>query len=119
MRQVRCKPYHESRGRNDPGALEEGPFRKSRCPSWAAEPTFQRRLIDEALPDPAAPADLFGRPKVIWNAVGGTIFIGVSTNEQDEAYNCYPSEPATRLHSELSRRAERTVEAYLAGKESP
>jgi hypothetical protein len=76
---------------------------------------LRTKLVSEALPDPDAPTDVFGRPKVIWNAVGGTVFVGVSTNEQEEAYNCYPSAAATRLHSELSRRAERTVEAFLAG----
>ncbi len=115
MRSVRCKPYHEPRNRQDPGAIEARPHRKSRCPGWAADPALRGKLVAEALPDPNALADMFGRPKVIWNAVGGTIFVGVSTNEQEEAYNCYPSAPATRLHSELARRAERTVESFLTG----
>ncbi len=114
MRAIRCKRYHEARYRNDPGAVDPGPHRKSRCPGWAADPILRRKLLDEALPDPNAPTDVFGRPKVIWNAVGGTIFVGVSTNEQEEAYNCYPSAPTTGLHTELSQRAERTVESFMA-----
>jgi hypothetical protein len=113
MRIVRCKKYHESRGRTDPGHLDQEGCRKSRCPSWASDPTLRQRLMDEALVDPGGTQDSLGRPKVLWNAVAGWVFVGVSTNEAEEAYNCYPEVPATKLHGELAKRAERTLEQYL------
>jgi len=109
MRLVRCKDYHRPRARTDPGTLAVLPARKSRCPGWAADEILQRLLIEGALPDPHGAADIHGRPKRVWNAVAGTVFVGVSTNEQDEAYNCYPEVPATSLHSVLAKRAERTI----------
>lgn len=66
-----------------------------------------------ALPDPDGGTDSFGRPKRVWNAVAGATFVGVSTNEQDPAYNCYPEVPATALAHELAERAERSVEDIL------
>ena len=114
MPDVRCKLYHRPRKQDDPGFVSDTPSKKSRYPGWAADPLLQRLLIEEALVEPSAPADSFGRPKVLWNAVGGTVFIGVSTNEERGGYNCYPSTPVTSLHSQLSKRAERTVDAFLA-----
>lgn len=119
MGTVRCKPVHQPHGADDPGARRDRGAHKSRCPSWAADARLQRRLIDEALLDPAGAKDFLGRPKVIWNAVGGTVFIGLSTGETELAYNCFPNAPETRLHAELSRRANRTVDEYLAGKKTP
>ncbi len=109
MPTVRCKHYHDAKSHADPGVLRSGVRQKSRCPGWAGDPKLRSKLIEEAIHDPQGVTDAFGRPKVIWNAVAGTVFIGVSTNESANAYNCYPNAPTTALHSELSRRAERTI----------
>jgi hypothetical protein len=49
--------------------------------------------------------------------VAGWYFVGVSTNEAQAAYNCYPEVPATSVRGELLRRVERTVEDILKGDE--
>jgi hypothetical protein len=67
------------------------------------------RPIQEALEDTAGASDSSGRPKKLWNAVEGRIFVGVSCNLADPVYNCYPEVPADGgLFEELQRRAERT-----------
>jgi hypothetical protein len=113
MRIIRCKPYHRPRSSTAPGNLSR--FAKSRCPDWAADSDLQQRLIDEALAEPEGPMDRLGRPKRIWNALAGWCFVGVSTNEQEPAYNCYPSQPSTALHEELARRRQRTIDMFTSG----
>jgi len=113
-RVVRCKRYHEPRGTRDAGLLRGTGDAKSRCPGWLVDATLQRKLLDEAIVDPEGGMDSRGRPKRLWNALDGWYFVGVSTNEPEPAYNCYPEVPATVLLEELSRRAERTVEELAA-----
>lgn len=112
-RQVRCKPYHRPLRGSDAGRVRDVSSRKSRCPAWAGDPRLQQRLLDEALIDPGAGVDWAGRPRRLWNAVGGWFFVGVSTSEPQAAYNCYPEIPATSLRGELLNRAERTIEDVL------
>jgi hypothetical protein len=70
---------------------------------------LQQRLIAEALEDTARAKDAMGRPKRLWNAVEGRIFVGVSCGLAEPVYNCYPEMPPDgRLFDELQRRAERT-----------
>ena len=111
---IRCKGYHRVLRRADPGAVRGRADRKSGCPGWASDQILQGRLESTALVDPDAGTDSFGRPRRIWNAVAGTVFVGNSTNEQDPHYNCYPEVPATALAEELARRAERSVEQFLS-----
>jgi hypothetical protein len=73
---------------------------------------LKQRLLDEALADPNGGEDSNGRPKRLWNAINGWYFVGVSTNEEVEAYNCYPEEPSACL-AELEARAEHTVDDVL------
>ena len=68
--------------------------------------------MDEAVVDPDAGQDSMGHPKRIWNAINGVYLIGVSTNEQQPSYNCYPEVPTAML-DELTRRAERSIEDVL------
>ena len=114
---VRCKVYHRASHPADPGEVRDPKGRdgkKSRCPGWADDQTIQERLLREALVDPEGGTDVFGFPKRLWNAVAGMYFVGVSTNEQTPAYNCYPSVPATELVEELRLRAERSLGELLA-----
>lgn len=113
-RGLRCKRYHEPRGRRDPGLRRGTGDWKSRCPGWTLDPALRERLLVEAIEDPDGGADSMGRPKRLWNALAGWYFVGVSTNEAKPAYNCYPEVPATTLLEELVRRAERTVEEFSA-----
>jgi len=113
---VRCKRYHQPTSGNRPRRLSR--HAKSRCPPWAADDLLQQRLITEAIPDPRAAEDVFGRPKRLWNAVAGTVFVGVSTSEQEPAYNCYPEVPLSELRSLLSQRAERTIEQFMRAEEA-
>jgi hypothetical protein len=84
------------------------------CPSWAANLDFQRFLIDDALEDSGESKDAFGRPKKLWNAVEGVVFIGISCNLQEPLYNCYPETPPPgKLFAVLQRRAERTRDEVL------
>jgi hypothetical protein len=108
-RVLRCKSYHEVLRRDDPGLQRSAGDRKSRCPGWLGDATLRRRLLAEALVDPEGGEDMHGRPKRLWNALGGWYFVGVSTNEQESAYNCYPEEPSALL-PELEVRADRSVE---------
>jgi hypothetical protein len=117
-RQIRCKPYHRPRRASDAGRVRDQLFRKSRCPAWASSAELQQRLLDEALIDPDGGIDSLGHPRRLWNAVDGCFFVGVSTNEQQAAYNCYPEIPATSLRSELLVRSERTIEDVLQGGDS-
>ena len=114
---VRCKPYHQPQGPSDPGVTRDrtGHTKKSRCPSWAVDAKLQSVLMREALRDPEAGTDSFGRPKRLWNAVAQCYFVAVSTNETQPAYNCYPDVPATSLFPELTLRAERTLEELMSG----
>lgn len=113
-RALRCKKYHEARGRRDPGLRRDTGDWKSRCPGWTLDPVLRDRLLAEALEDPDGGVDSKGRPKRLWNALDGWYFVGVSTNEPTPAYNCYPEVPATGLLEELVKRAERTVEEFSA-----
>ena len=53
-----------------------------------------------------------GHPRRLWNAVNNHYFVGVSTNEQQPSYNCYPEVPTTLLE-DLARRAARSLEDVL------
>jgi len=109
LRTVHCKDYHRPKTGGNPGSLRNQYQRKSTCPSWAMDQDLQRRLIQEALEDTAGASDSLGRPKKLWNAVEGRIFVGVSCNLAQPVYNCYPEVPADGgLFEELQRRAERT-----------
>lgn len=109
VRIVHCKDYHRPKTGGNPGSLRNQYQRKSTCPSWAMDQDLQQRLIQEALEDTAGASDSLGRPKKLWNAVEGRIFVGVSCNLAQPVYNCYPEVPADGgLFEELQRRAERT-----------
>ncbi len=112
-RRLRCKKYHESRGKADEGRLRTVREKKSRCPGWAKDERLRRVLLADAVEEPEVARDMFGNPKRIWNAVADWTFVGVSTNEQEPSYNCYPEVPATSLIDELAARAERSVEQLL------
>ncbi len=115
---VKCKVYHRASHPADLGHVRDPKGRdgkKSRCPGWADDPTVQERLLKDALIDPEGGTNMFGFPTRIWNAVAGMYFVGVSTNEQTPAYNCYPSVPATEIVDDLIARAERSLEEFLAG----
>jgi hypothetical protein len=109
---IRCKPKHHALTKAEPGNTRTKVDVRSRCPGWAVA-DVQNRLMEEALVDPLGGSDSYGRPRKLWNAVGGFVFLGVSSNEPVPAYNCYPSEPLTELVDTLRLRAERTVEALL------
>ena len=108
MPTVRCK-YHVGKGRLSGGIVRGKADHKSKCPDWLADPNVRQRLLDEALVDPDAGEDSMGHPKRLWNAINNHYFVGVSTNEQQAAYNCYPEVPSVCLE-ELARRAERSLE---------
>jgi hypothetical protein len=75
----------------------------------------QSVLIQNALVPEDAPEDSWGRPKRIWNAVDGYIFVGVSVNLAEPVYNCYPDSPSDGdLYDELEERAKRSVQSLLA-----
>src|SRR5689334_22343111 len=77
---VYCKEYHQPKAINPDGILRSRYQRKSRCPSWAEDPTLRQALINDALVDSSGAMDSQGRPKRLWNAVDGFVFIGVSCN---------------------------------------
>lgn len=107
---IRCKPKHRPLRADQPASVRSRADRKSTCPGWASDAALRERLERNALIDGEAGEDSYGRPRRIWNAVAGTVFVGVSTNEQEPHYNCYPEVPATSLADELAERAERSVE---------
>jgi hypothetical protein len=108
-RSVHCKDYHRPKTGGNPGSVRNRYQRKSTGPSWAMDHDLQRRIIAEALEDTGRAKDSLGRPKTIWNAVEGTVFVGVSCNLSEPIYNCYPEVPPDGgLFEELQRRAERT-----------
>ncbi len=109
MALVHCKPYHRTLKATDPGRLRSSTDRKSLCPGWLADTQLRQHLLDEALPDPDEEKDFLNRLKRVWNAIADVYLIGVSTNEQELKYNCYPEQP-TCLLEELSQRARRSVE---------
>jgi hypothetical protein len=77
---------------------------------------LQQALIDGAEEDSSGIKDAFGRPKRLWNAVEGIVFVGVSNGEQDGSYNCYPEyPPGGKLFREMQRRKERTRNDVLRG----
>jgi hypothetical protein len=86
-------------------------------PRWVTE-ALQQKLLDDALVEPGNDLDSFDRPRRVWNAVNQWVFVGVSSNEQVPAYNCYPEIPATLLVDELARRAARSIDDVLSGEES-
>lgn len=115
-RTVNCKDYHRPRTAANTGRLRNSYHSKSLCPSWASDPELQQALIDDALEDPSGNTDSQGRPKTLWNAVDGRIFVGVSCNLREPRYNCFPEiPPCGRLYSELQRRAERTLDEVRPG----
>jgi hypothetical protein len=110
-RVVFCKQYHAANVAGAPGKVRAKNDVKSLCPSWAATPAIQQALIDEAIEEPGGGTDLYGRPKILWNALERKIFIARSCNMREPMYNCYPvNPPCGKLFSELQRRARRTVE---------
>jgi hypothetical protein len=108
---VHCKPYHRTLTGSDPGRLRSHTDRKSQCPGWLGDERLRQRLLDEALPDPRGEQDFLARPKKLWNAINGVYLIGISTNETELKYNCYPEQP-TCLLEELSRRAARNLDEF-------
>lgn len=114
VRSVHCKDYHRAKTAGARGSLASSYQRKSHCPSWAQDLALQQALINEALEDSGGALDSLGRPKRLWNAVEGYIFIGVSCNLSETRYNCYPERPPDgKLFSELQRRADRTRDEVL------
>jgi hypothetical protein len=118
MRILRCKGF-KPQPSSERGPELGSPARKSRCAGWIDDPVLLQTLVDEALEDPAAGVDCFNRPRRIWNAIAGTCFVGVSTNEPTLAYHCYPAVPLTALRSELARRARRTLADVLTAGQAP
>ena len=112
--EIRCKPKHRALTSSTTGTLRSAGDLRSVCPGWASG-EVQGKLLSEALVDPAGGKDSHGRPKRLWNAVGGTVFVGVSTNEPVPAYNCYPEAPATVLADRLEARARRSVNEIMEG----
>lgn len=111
---VRCKIYHRPRRPGDPARERGREFAKSKCPGWAMNADIQMRLLREALEDPTGGADAHGRPRRIYNAVGDVCFVGLSTNEPEPAYNCYPEQPlTTELRHELLMRARRSIDDLM------
>jgi hypothetical protein len=115
---VRCTPRHKWTHEHDLGRLrtEGGSDEKSRCPGWASDERLQHALMSDALVEADVPLDTHGRPKRIWNAVGGFVFVGLSTNEQAPAYKCFPDYPAVDLIEELERRRTRSVEDIIGAR---
>jgi hypothetical protein len=111
MAVVHCKPYHRPLKGSDSGNLRSISDRKSQCPGWLGDEQLRQKLLDEALPDPKGEQDFLERPKKVWNAINGVYFIGVSTNEPDLKYNCYPEQP-TCLLEDLNLRAGRSLEEF-------
>ena len=109
---VHCKPYHRALKVSAPGNLRGIADRKSECPGWLGDEQLRQKLLNEALDDPKGETDFLGRPKKKWNAINGVYLIGVSTNEPDPKYNCYPEHP-TCLLDELSRRVGRSLEEFI------
>ncbi|MFN9871543.1 MAG: hypothetical protein ACK55E_08915 [Cyanobacteriota bacterium] len=112
MAVVHCKPYHRPLKGSTPGNLRTNADRKSTCPGWLSDELLRQKLLDEALDDPKGETDFLGRPKKKWNAINGVYLIGVSTNEPEAKYNCYPEVPSCLL-DELSRRAGRSLEDFI------
>ena len=90
---------------------------KSRCPGWARDETLQSHLLADAIVDPDGGEDSNGRPRRLWNAVNEWYFVGVSTNEAEPAYNCYPDLPMTKIRQKLIERARRSIEDVLPAPE--
>jgi hypothetical protein len=112
-RVVRCKPYHRALKKDDPGQLRAAGDVKSRCPGWAHDEELRRHLLADAIVDPDGGEDINGRPRRLWNAVNDWCFVGVSTNEPEPAYNCYPETPMTKVRQALIVRARRSIEDIL------
>jgi len=112
--QIRCKPKHRALKSSTEGTVRASGDLRSVCPGWASG-DVQQRLLSEALVDRAAGEDSHGRPRRLWNAVNGTVFVGVSTNEPVPAYNCYPEVPATALAGSLETRARRSLGEVMEG----
>lgn len=75
---------------------------------------LQTALLRSALEDPRGGVDVFGRPRRVYNAVAGVVFVGMSTNEPQPAHNCYPVLAlTTELRSQLLTRADRSVDEAL------
>lgn len=109
---VRCKPKHRALTKSEQGNLRRRSDVRSRCPGWLSN-ELQRKLMGEALVDPDAGTDFHGRPRLLWNAVNGWVFVGVSSSEPVPAYNCYPEAPTTSLVLQLEARAQRSIEDVL------
>ena len=117
---VYCKDYHRPKTRGKGAKIRSDHQRKSVCPSWAMNQRLQVALIRCGLEDSRGQLDLYGRPKRLWNAVGGIFFVGVSCNDETRSlYNCYPETPPDGKHlSELFARAKRTPEEAIEDYES-
>jgi hypothetical protein len=87
-RLVHCKDYHRSKTRRGYASVRGDRDRKSICPSWAMDKRLQTALIRTAILDSGGAFDVNGRPKRLWNAVGGVFFVGVSCNVETALYNC-------------------------------
>lgn len=113
-RLLECKVYHKTKATAKVGSLRNRNENKSRCPDWADDPKLQAILLKEALIDSGGSLDWKGRPKRIWNAVAGQIFVGVSCNTEEPRYNCYPEHPPDgKLIKQLKQRAERNLSDVL------
>lgn len=111
-----CKRYHAPKNRTDAGR-ERGDGQKSICPGWAANAVIMERLLAEGLFD-KADANAQGKPKKIWNALNGCVFVADSTGQSDPTYNCYRTEVMPgKFLATLKQRRKRTTEEFLSLKE--
>src|ERR1700683_863612 len=116
-RKVVCKPYHKSTPRSRGGLLRKIGDRKSRCPQWADDLKLRQALIDEALPDPDGAKDMFGHPKLLWNAIDGVYFLARSCNTMEPQYDCYPEYfQYGDIYRELESRSRRKLNEFTIAK---
>ena len=106
---VFCKNYHKGRVWLPDGKPRSQTSEKSRCPVWAEKEVVQRVLIESAVFSENGGKDCQGRPKKIWNAVNGCIFVGISNQVPEPVYNCmiadFPESNVREKVLELARRA--------------
>jgi hypothetical protein len=115
-RNIYCKPYHRPKTGEAEAQRRRPDDLKSICPGWAS--TVQRRLLDEALVDEEAGTDVHGHLRRLWNAVNGEVFVGVSANLAEPAYNCYPAPPASEtLRKQLEERRRLSLDEFRRGRD--